>query len=421
MPKPLEDVPSATSDEIARIFSIGTVRKLAAYLAPHIEPDKRKLVYIFPISNRLAHMAMEPHALVNLYGRDFDEIIVLIENTTRIPVEPGPYAVSSAYVRFVEVDDPDVIKLGHFNAPPQDLGPMKVVFMDPVSLMQAFYNHRVAGGDVLYFDMPAHVSAVGDEFLCHLGVREGEPIVTLHAREMTYLASARYNQFRCVDIANYRLAIEALAENGYWVFRLGDPSSARLEIDHRRVVDLPHHPRYDPLLDPALIARSRFSIMSSSGPEALSRSYGTPMLLANCHVQHTIACNDDDVLLFKRYRLADSDRYLSYAEILDRGLALGDTTAFFEDHGIVLEENTAEDLREAVLEMQARTEGVFAGDEEIDRRFRTIGGAYATDFAARPLVGRDHRLPDMIFYGFGSPTVNMCQSFCRTHPSWLDA
>lgn len=67
-PTPLDDLPVIDLAAGQRAFSEENLGRLMQLVGPHLNLAHRKLVYILPIASRFAHLAMESHALWNLYG-----------------------------------------------------------------------------------------------------------------------------------------------------------------------------------------------------------------------------------------------------------------------------------------------------------------------------------------------------------------
>lgn len=261
--------------------------------------------------------------------------------------------------------------------------------------------------------------AEGQAFLDALGVPEGAPIITLHARDPGYLSELGYHSFRNSTFANYAQAVDWLLDQGFWVLWLGDEKTPKLENPPARLIDLPHHTDYSDVLDVSLIARSTFYIGCSSGPLTLALMLGTPILLLNSYAQSQQLFNDRDLLLFKRYWSHDLERYLTYPEILDRRLSLIHSTQGFVDQGLELHENTPDEILEVVQEMSARLAGTYEIDPDLDTRFRALGQAYETSLATFEPDPASGLSPYQLCYSFGAVWCNYAQSFLRRHPEFL--
>lgn len=374
----IDVLPSLAPEDQKKIFSAETMSALLAAIKPHLEAEKRKLVYILPASGRIGHVVGEIFALWSLYHRHYDEILVVVRDQAVLPIAEGPRRLVERYVTFVETTNHLVVLMGHFTVPMKQFGVFDLLLTSAPQLCHTFFPTLSADGFAERFELPDDMGAQGETMLADLGWREGEPIVALHVREETFLASHRYHFYRAADIANYRAAIDRIVERGGWVFRLGDARSVTLDHPSATVVDLPHRAGYADWMDLFVISRARYSINCSSGPVSYCHPLGTPTLLVNNYAQAfcLLAPSERDLLLFKRYREEASGRYLPYAEILERGMADFSETRHFEEAGIILEQNTPEEILEAVVEMEARLDGAFVSDTDAQGRFRAVGLAH---------------------------------------------
>ena len=416
---PRDAPPVLDTDATRRIFAPENLNRLVNLVRPHLEADRRKLVYVFPASGRFAHLALEPHALHTLYGDTCDEILVVIHDRRIMPVSAGLFDTVSQHVRFIETRDRKVVQLGHYDGGEMGGGPMRLLLASPTTMLQQVQK-RHAETPPPHFKPPEALMRRGEAWLDRLGIAPDEPIVTLHVRDAGFLAGLAYHSYRAATLANTHAAIDTLAGRGFRVFRLGDRGGPRLERRHDRVVDVPFLEDYADWMDVFLIARSRFLMCCSSGPEGVARVLGTPMLMVNTYAQPIIWLNPHDLLMFKRYRLDADGRFLSYREALDRGLAWLTRTEEFVERGVSLVENTPEELAAAAAEMADRLDGRFAADPGLDDRFLAIGRAFADRVRAAPPREGPWSDPLVDSYGMASPLARHCHAFSRMHPEFLD-
>ncbi|MDG2284120.1 MAG: TIGR04372 family glycosyltransferase [Alphaproteobacteria bacterium] len=273
-----------------------------------------------------------------------------------------------------------------------------------------------------HFELPPEFLEHGQAFLDDLGWRPGEQIVVLHVREGNFRENLQYHAHRTADIANYLPTIDFLASQGYWVFKIGDNGSNPLTHSNPRVIDLPHLPRYANWMDLFLVARSEFSINCSSGPVSYCHARGTHSLVVNNLAQsfYLFVPTGRFVLMFKTYRDAASGRQLSYAEILERDLSDFSEKHKYEEAGISIEENTADEILKATKEMRARLAGNHQEDEALQSRFRHLGQAYDANRIRR--VDEGSASPAMQLSPhccFGFPFMNIVEAYCRRHPDFL--
>lgn len=192
------------------------------------------------------------------------------------------------------------------------------------------------------------------------------PIVTLHNRESGYLSQLTYHSYRNANIENYIPAIEYLVGRGYYVVRLGDKSMKALPCISDRVIDMPFHRYYSPHVELHFIPSSKFMISVPSGPSQFSFAFDVPVLWINAPIQSIIQGNENDLFVPKKYYSHILKRYLTYGEIVTSPLADFYRAKKYEKFGVELHENSPEEILQATREMDARLEGKYDSDENIN-------------------------------------------------------
>lgn len=109
-------------------------------------------------------------------------------------------------------------------------------------------------------------------FLREKGLPVSSWFVTLHVRD----SSGESHNPRNASIEDYAGAIDLINSRGGWVIRLGGTASR--PCPGKMVVDLRERP---PAVDAFSLARARFVIATSSGPNCIPPLFGTPMLWTN--------------------------------------------------------------------------------------------------------------------------------------------
>jgi len=411
--------PTLDLEESRRVFSAETFQRLIQLVTPKLQANKRILVHIMPASSRFAHMVLEPWALRAQYGEEFDEIVVVIRDRRLLPYGKAPHAVASTVVSFVETTNDLIVKLGHFDAPRMENGPLCLQLRSAPELLKDFWRHVRAGGDPRHLDLPTEISAAGTRFLDRLGVAPDDRVVALHMREGSYLSSHRYHDFRNMTPANYIPAVKHLLADGAWVFRLGDKASSAMDIDHPRFIDLPTLPEHEDFMDIFLLAKAWFAICCSSGPLGPALAFGTPVLLVNGILEQQTFFNPSDVIQFKRYIDRRTRLPIAYKDILERGIAGLSTAKEYEAHHVAVEENTPEEILGAVEEMTARLRGEFSRNPGIDEAFRDTTEQFLTKLTANA-PARNQTDPSEDYFGLALPWTTISHRYCQANPWFLD-
>jgi len=382
-----------------------TMQRLFQTVLPHLEEGRRTLVYILAQVDRLGHAAMEPFFLKNLYGGQYDRIVLVTGEGGGAGYNPFILRCPGPEFVHVPTADPILPLLGFLDGGILDLKLFHLCLASPQRVVRDFGRHAVAGGEIRHFELPDAIRESGEKFLTAVGMPEGTPFVVLHTRDMSYLPEKAHHAFRCADIRTYAPAIRRITEAGYWVFRLGDPNGIPMTDPPAEAVDISRHPAYSQALDIFLSARCAFAVNQASGPEALVRAFGRPAATVNLVYELLRLPLRRDLLLFKDYLHAASGARLSYEEILDMGLPAVGSGEVFEEKGIEIRENGAEELEEAAAIMIARDRDGAASpaDPKTLETFRTLGAAYEQRLMADPEKQKDNHDFYAYAHDFGVP------------------
>ena len=137
----------------------------------------------------------------------------------------------------------------------------------------------------LYDRMPVHIGFTAEEehrgkaYLLSMGVPADANFICVTARDSAYLDRVlepgnlegdwSYHDYRDVDIANYVLAAETLAELGYYVIRMGAVVKDPLKSNHPKVVDYATNGMRSDFMDIYLGAHCMFCISNGTGFDAV--------------------------------------------------------------------------------------------------------------------------------------------------------
>ena len=229
----------------------------------------------------------------------------------------------------------------------------------------------------------------GAEALRRLGVPEGQPFVCFHARDSAYYVekSRRKDLYLNSDIQTYRSAVEALAQRGDVLFRMGAAVERPLVTHHPRIIDYASIARTD-FLDIFLPAHCRFYLGDGGGLHNVSLIFHRPIAIVNyIPFEYSVSWNPYDLFIPKKMWLRSEHRLMTFREILKSGAG-----RFLRDHqyaqmGIELINSTPEEITSLALEMDDRLNGTWQGtaeDEALQRRFWEIFRACTTVYASAP-------------------------------------
>lgn len=216
-------------------------------------------------------------------------------------------------------------------------------------------------GRLAFVDREVQSATAG---LASLGWSAGEPWVCLLVRDSAYLMSSSipihpsigwgYHSYRNGLISKYRLAVELLLSEGYWVFRMGSVAKDPLCLSHPRFVDYPFSGERSELLDIWLFAHCAGCVTTGSGPDTIARVWRRPILMLNRLPLGEMWLGCDVLTVPKSLRWQDSGRPLSLREYVRSDFY---QSGAYRAAGISYEEQSPEMIRDLASEFLPRLAG----------------------------------------------------------------
>lgn len=201
------------------------------------------------------------------------------------------------------------------------------------------------------------------------GLKEQDWFVGLHIRN-----GGKTPELRNQDILNYIPAIKEITKRGGWVIRIGNeqmPPLPKME----RVVDLVVERDAAINLHLFVLAFGKFFIGTHSGPQFFPPLFGVPTIFTN-HIgigRNALTFSKNSFTIPKSALKRDGSR-ASFMEILQSPFGYGELTLKeFEKRGLRIQENSAEELENGVLEMFTRLSGQkLPSQNNLDNRISDI-------------------------------------------------
>ncbi|MBI3320409.1 MAG: TIGR04372 family glycosyltransferase [Candidatus Omnitrophica bacterium] len=234
-----------------------------------------------------------------------------------------------------------------------------------------------------------------------IGLPREAKFVCVHAREEGFKAHFAlqrdgHNIFRNADILTYRAAIEYLVRQGFWVVRMGEATVKPLPpMEH--VIEYARSPLKSDFLDIVLIAECEFYVGSSAGLANVAYLFNKFLLLTNALPLESAAWSDRSFWIPKLVYSQPERRYLTYVEVIQRGIGEFHKTHQYLAAQLELHDNSPEEILEATRELHRWS----LGDPGYSTEERRAQRAFVERFP-----------PDYIGYGTRS---NICVSFIRRH------
>jgi putative glycosyltransferase (TIGR04372 family) len=196
------------------------------------------------------------------------------------------------------------------------------------------------------------------------------PYICLHNRDSAYLehfgSDGNSHDFRDFDFHDFELGIKRITESGIMVVRLGERVKEEYRTNNQKVLSITGSKRSD-FADVALIAKSLFFVGCNTGFSNVSRIFRKPELLINYipfRVHELSAWANDSLVLPKKLYLIEEKRYLRFAEMAVLPYDIHYKGDFFGDLGISVENNSQEEIAEAIMEMWMRITGKWKDSEK---------------------------------------------------------
>ena len=241
--------------------------------------------------------------------------------------------------------------------------------------------------------LPEHVQEAGERALLELGVPEGVWFVCVHNREGGYSPGDEdWHSYRNCSIESYVTAMKEIVDAGGWCIRIGDPSMAPLPA-MQHAIDYAHHSIRSDWLDLYLLAHCRFFLGNTSGPFLVASIFNRPVVLANMTpIGATLPYGHRDLGIPKLIQHEGPAGNMSFSDMLESPSSTYQFSAQFAKDGLVVVDNSSDEVRELALEM-IQTPGDEAvrmeDDDELQGKFKSLMRPHHISYGSESRVGRD--------------------------------
>ena len=222
----------------------------------------------------------------------------------------------------------------------------------------------------------------GLSFLKSAGLSDCAPFVCLNIRDSTYLLKTypandwSYHDYRDSSIENYVLAVSALLDRGYYVFRMGAHVSNPFPFEHPKVIDYASNGMRSDFLDVFLGAHCAFCISSGTGFDAVPYIFRRPIAYVNvAPVGFSLTSSERFSLLFKDHYDISTGLRMPLRSIFDAGVAFSADSVDYKQKKVELRENTPNQIRDAVVEMMdflEKNADYLQSSESMQMEFRQL-------------------------------------------------
>lgn len=226
------------------------------------------------------------------------------------------------------------------------------------------------------------LSARSNLFL--LGLPQDAWFVGFHLREKIDPLDAKQ-----ADLNSFLLSLKEISKRGGWIIRFGTGKMEDI-AGVRNLINLNADNLNNRYLHPYILAKSKFLLSTDSGPCALAKSLGTPVLQTNTtSIARNMTTASKGSLYLPKIWIKDGEN-CSYARIVNSLEGYSETNLKQKEQaGFVLRENTESEILEATKEMLGCSANKADGEnikklEDIRRNFNVVGnGAIASSFLSK--------------------------------------
>lgn len=259
--------------------------------------------------------------------------------------------------------------------------------------------------DGLLEQTPIHLSftpeqeRLGQEQLRRIGIPKDAPFVCFHARDSAYLEQMypnrdwSYHNHRDSSIQNYIPAVEELAGRGYKAIRMGAIVKEALATTNPDIIDYATNGTRTDFMDIYLSAKCHFFLSSGTGIDQVPMIFRRPIAFVNfLSFEGLSSWGSNYLLIPKKLWLREERRFMRFREILESGVGRFTSDEPYEQFGIEVVENSPEEIRAVVIEMDERLKGTWQTteeDEALQRRFWSLFKASKLHNVIRTRIGSE--------------------------------
>ena len=190
--------------------------------------------------------------------------------------------------------------------------------------------------------------------MLRLGIDVAEPYAVLAVRDPTYFGhlprALSDGSVRDRDIDDFDLAVNALADSGMQVVRLGHRVAKPLSVQRAGVIDYATSGRRSEFLDVHLPVHATFAISTLTGPDALCIVGRRPVLYVDIAV-YAQPFHETSLTWWTPARLSGTGdlRGVTVLEAFRRGWGWYEGAAEFRDHHVSVARSTSEEISGDVM------------------------------------------------------------------------
>ena len=176
-------------------------------------------------------------------------------------------------------------------------------------------------------------------------------IVCLHVRDSGFKKDLNRKLYRNSNINNYLELINYLIDKNYYVIRMGDHSSNKINFSNKNFLDYAHSELNSRLMDLFLISECKFFVGTQSGIMDTAYMFNKPTLTTNmCEIFTCYPRKISDRGLFKKIKIKGNETYLNLIDYIHMDYSKHDAEKEVFDFDFY--ENSPKELYESIVEFE---------------------------------------------------------------------
>ena len=341
---------------IRRIVRFTAKNSIVPILSILIKKSKFHIA-IVPI-DRLGHLAMNTHLFF------IREKIGSLEHLNYLLITPSKKSskVANASLLHMFIEYSKNIKNIHFlcstsvyfffNFFRLEFSNFKVIYDFPMKSRESEFALGIKT-----IDFSEKQKKYGESLLKKMPIFQNKKIVTIFARDSSFLhnkfpkQNLSYHSYRDGNIDSYIKAAEEMASRGYYVIRMGVEVNKPMQSQNPKIIDYATIGARGDFMDIYLGAKCTFCISTSSGFDSIPTIFRKPIAFVTVPVAYIYTFSEKFLSITKHHMSKIDNHELSLNEIFDNNVAYAMTSKEFEDNEVYLVENSPEEIRDLVVEM----------------------------------------------------------------------
>ncbi len=197
------------------------------------------------------------------------------------------------------------------------------------------------------------------------GLKNDQKIITIHLRDSAFRGFSKMTDYKNIyNFKNYYKSINYLIKKGFFVIRTGHSANYKFNIKNKNFLDYPFSNLKSDIMDIVIAKQSFFCVSSGSGFDGIVRTFRNPVLFINfAPLGYFPSYSIKNMCIFKHYKNKITNKFLSFAEILNKNIIYENDGRIFSQKNILLVENCEIEIKNAIIDMLNFLNGKFNNTE----------------------------------------------------------